>query len=308
MYENKIWNRFYNNIYDYLLLLPFYNYIVDQLTNINIEDSPNILLYGPKGFPHNLLIECAIAKKFNLKIPIKKRIPVWNNLLTYIETDYYFEIDCNQPDFPNDLNIFLDFLLNISKHKCIHLSRHVIIIKNIDYFHNNNSQSIRVIFERFYNNSLFICTTNSLNKIEKPIQSRMQQYRVPLPSKKEQTILLEKLTHKKDFIYIDRNFVKNVFLNEHQIIETLYYPPIKEFIESYKNKEEVRKFSLKLFQQDISLSYLIQDLINFIPEQKKLTFLEECTYIEQRSLHLEPSKLSFYLELILLTFFRFKAL
>ena len=127
------------------------------------------------------------------------------------------------------------------------MERHIIVIKNIDFFHNNNSQSIRVLFERFYNNVIFICTTNHINKVELPIQSRMQLVRVPLPKETEQRIILEKLTKSKDFIYIDRNFVKNIFFNHHKIIETLYYPPIKEFIRVKQSKENIRKFSLKLF-------------------------------------------------------------
>jgi DNA polymerase III delta prime subunit len=306
MYENKLWNTFYIHFFEYVLLIPFYNYIVNQLVNINILENPNILLYGAKGFPHNLLIETAIAKKFNLKLPIKKRYPVWNNLFSYIETDYYFEIDCRHPEFPSDLTVILDFLLTISKHKCMHLDRHIIIIKNIDFFHHNNSQSIRVIFERFYNNSLFICTTNSINKIEAPIQSRMQLYRVPLPSQREQSIILEKLTGNKDFIYIDRNFVKNVFFNEHTIQEITIFPAIKEFVTSCKNKEDIRKFSLKLFQQNISIKELILDLLNHIHKNKIYDFLEQCTAIEYQSMHLDSSKICFYLELILLIFYRYK--
>lgn len=306
MYENKLWSTFYNNFYEYLLLLPFHNYIVEQLININILDNPNILLYGAKGFPHNILIETAIAKKFNLQLPIQKRYPTWNNLFSYVETDYYFEIDCHHPEFPSDLNIILDFLLTISKHKCMHLDRHIIIIKNIDFFHHNNSQSIRVIFERFYNNSLFICTTNSINKIEAPIQSRMQLYRIPLPSHKEQEVILERLIGHNKYIYHDRNFVKNIFFNEHTIRETLLYPFIKEFITTCKNKEDIRKFSLKLFQQNISIKELILDLLNYIKKDYIYDFLEKCSIIEYNSLHLDSSKISFYIEMILLIFFRYK--
>jgi len=308
MYENKLWNTFYKEFFQYLSYLPFYNYIIDILSGIQILNTPNILLYGAKGFPHNLLIEAAIAKKFNLTLPIQKRYPIWNNLFSYIETDYYFEIDCFHPEFPSDLNIILEFLLTISKHKCIHLDRHIIIIRNIDFFHNNNSQSIRVIFERFYNNSLFICTTNHINKIEKPIQSRMQLYRIPLPSYNEQHVILEKLTKKNDFIYMDRNFIKNIFFNEHGLKETMNYPPLKEFISTVKKKDEIRKFSLKLFQQSITMTDLILDLINFITDKNKFNFLEECTSIEHMTLYADYSKLAFNLELILLLFFRYKDL
>lgn len=302
-YVNKLWNIFYIHFLDYLQDLPFYNYIVDQLSTINIQSSPNTLFYGPKGFPHTLLIETAICKKFNLKFPIQKRYPKWKDLFSYTETDYYFELDCFHPEFTTDLNVLIEFLLTISKHKCIHIDRHIIVMKNIEFFHNNNSQSLRVIFERFYNNVLFICTTNHINKIELPIQSRMQLIRVPLPKESEQCFLLEKLTKSKKYIYIDRNFVKNIFFTEHKLNESLNYPPIKEFIKQKQSKEEIRKFSLKLFQQSITLQYLILDLLTYVQEGKKNLFLQKATDLEYHSTYLDASKISFYIELILHLFF-----
>jgi DNA polymerase III delta prime subunit len=302
-YVNKLWNLFYMHFLEYLKDLPFYNYIIDHVSHLDIQTSPNLLFYGPKGFPHSLLIEAAICKKFNLKFPIQKRFPKWKDLFSYTETDYYFELDCFHPEFTTDLTVLMDFLLNISKHKCIHIERHIIIIKNIEFFHNNNSQSLRVLFERFYNNVLFICTSNHINKIEPPIQSRMQLIRVPLPKESEQKNLLEKLTKSKKYIYIDRNFVRNIFFTEHKLQETLNYLPIKEFIKQKQSKEDIRKLSLKLFQQSISIKYIILDLLTFIPDSKKVDFLSEACKIEHQSTYLDPSKISFYIELILHLFF-----
>jgi DNA polymerase III delta prime subunit len=302
-YVNKLWNLFYIHFLDYLKDLSFYNYIIDQVSNFDIQTSPNILFYGAKGFPHSLLIETAICKKFNLKFPIQKRFPKWKDLFSYAETDYYFELDCFHPEFTTDLNVLIEFLLTISKHKCIHIARHIIVMKNIEFFHNNNSQSLRVIFERFYNNVLFICTTNHINKIELPIQSRMQLIRIPLPKECEQRHLLEKLTKSTKYVYVDRNFVRNLFFTEHKLNHVLNYPPIIDFIKQDQSKEEIRKFSLKLFQQSISTQYVIVDLLTFMKDSNKIDFLYETSKLDHESNYLDHSKVSFYIELILHLFF-----
>ena len=183
------------------------------------------------------------------------------------------------------------------------MERHIIIIKNIEFFHNNNSQSLRVLFERFYNNVLFVCTSNHINKIEPPIQSRMQLIRVPLPKESEQKVLLEKLTKSKKFIYIDRNFVRNIFFTEHKLEYVLNYPPISDFTKQKQSKEDIRKFSLKLFQQSISIQFIILDLLTFLPDSKKADFLSDTSKLEYQSNHLDGSKVSFYVELILHLFF-----
>ena len=301
----KLWDTFYNSFEEYIELLPAYKFIYLQLLNNDIETSSNILTYGVPGFPHILLLEFYIAKLFNTTFPITKRSHIWNEL-PYVETDYYFEIDMAHPEFPKDIDMIINFLLSIIKNKCIYLSRHIFILKNIDVIHNNNSQAFRVILERFSGNVLFIATTNKLNMIERPILSRMILFRIPIPSEAEQKLILYKLTNKKTIRYIDRNLVKNIFFNETPIIAqikvlpTLLYPPIQEFIDTTCDKETVRKFAYKLYQHGISIQYIVIDLLHFIEDENtKINFISKVTDIECISCKTDSSKVCFFIEFIL---------
>lgn len=237
-----------------------YDYIISQLISMNIADNPNILLHGSEGISHSDIIETFIAKRFGLSLPLLKRYPVWNGL-AYIETNYYIEIDCLHPDFSN---VLLELLLTISKHKCIHMERHIIFLRNIEYFHRNNSQSLRVLFERFSHNVLFICSTRHINKIEPPILSRMQLYRVP--------IVLTQLQLKKR------------------------EPAIKLELTT---KEDIRKCAFKLFQQDISIPDIVKAVATKIPQKWIYDFIQQAAELEHQATLNDPSKLAFYLEMLL---------
>jgi DNA polymerase III delta prime subunit len=308
-----LWNQFYQHFEEYIQRLPRHKYITEVLFTNDIESSPNILLYGPHGFPHTLLMEYAISKFLSIPFPIQKRTPVWNQNFPYIETDYYFELDLGHPDFPKDIQDIIDFLLTIIRNKCIHLSRHMILLKNIDLIHNNNSQAFRVILERFSNNVLFIASTHRINKLEPPLLSRMQLHRVPLLTEEENKTLLHKLTNKTTIRYYDQNIVKNIFFNEPSVmkkiktIPTLSYPPLKEIIDTKVSKEELRKFAFKLFQQNIPIRDIVMDLLSsFQKEEEKHLFLQEATNTEHLSCISDPSKMSFYIEHILHMYYHYK--
>jgi len=302
----KIWNVFYNSFEEYIELLPSYKLFHLQMLNVDIETSSNILTYGVKGFPHILLIEFSLSKIFKTTFPITKRSQTWNDI-SYIETDYYFEVDFAHPDFPKDIDIIVQFLLAIIKNKCIYIARHIFILKNIDVIHNNNPQAFRVILERFSTNAFFIGTTNKLNMIERPILSRMILFRIPIPTEEEQKIILHKLTNKKTVRYIDRNLVKNIFFNENTTknITTLIYPPIKEFLECQQHdKENIRKFAYKLYQHCIPIEDIVKDLLHFIHDDiAKVDFINKSAEIECMSAKTDPTKVCFFIEAILHLYF-----
>ena len=306
-----LWDTFYNSFGEFIELVPSYKLIYLQLLNNDIETSSNILTYGHPGFPHILLLEFAIAKIFNTPFPIIKRTHLWNDL-PYIETDYYFEIDMEHPEFPKDIDTIINFLLSIIKNKCIYISRHIFILKNIDIIHNNNAQAFRVILERFSGTVLFIATTNKINMIERPILSRMFIFRIPIPSEAEQKAILHKLTNKKTVRYLGRNLIKNIFFNESAIVSKikiphLLYPPIEEFVESINDKDSVRKFAYKLYQHGIKIQDIVKDLMTYIPDDtNKVYFIERVAEIECMGCKTDSSKVCFFIEYILHTFIDLK--
>lgn len=306
-----LWDKFYHHFSDFMPLLPLHEYTCKQLLNNDMDSSPNILVYGPIGFPHMILIEYAIAIRFGATYPIQKRTPVWNNL-PYIETDYYVEMDMAHPDFPKNIQEMIDFLLNIIRNRCIYLSRHIIILKNLDILHRSNSQAFRVILERFTGNVLFISTTHHINQLEAPILSRMVSFRIPLPTEEQQIEILHKLTNKKTIRYVDRNIIRNIFFNEASVIKqlktlpTLTYPPLQDFIDRIYDKDEIRKFAYKLFQQDISISTITMDLISSLSEEEKHAFLKKAADIEQMSCTTDPAKVCFFIEYLLNIYHSYK--
>lgn len=309
----ELWNKFYSNFPYYLDMLTTHKNILIELEyNLTINDCSNILFYGQKGFPSLLLFELAICNQMKKKFPLLKKYPSWNNILNYTETDYYVEIDMDNPDFPQDIQILNKFLLNIINNKCIYLQRHIIIIKNIDLSENNSPQIFRVLLERFSNNVLFIVTTNTINSIEEPLRSRMLNIRIPLPSLEDNKKILSSLTDNK-YRIIDRNLIKNIFFNETKILKkykavpNLNFPPIIEIIENNISNLEIRKLSLKMFQQDIKLKDIIMDLLYSLKnENDKIDFLEKSASIEHQSKLLEKSKIGFCIELILNLYLNYK--
>lgn len=306
-----LWDTFYKSFPEYLPLLPYHSYISDQLLQDEINASPNLLLYGPRGFPHMLLIEHAIARKMNTTYPISKRTPMWNGM-TYIETDYYFEMDMAHPEFPKNIQEMIEFLLSIVRNKCIYLDRHIVILKNLDVLHRNNSQAFRVILERFSGNVLFIATTHHINQLEAPLLSRMICQRVPLPTEEQQKAVLHKLTNKKTIRYHERNLVQNIFFNEAAVIKqikvlpTLSYPPLQDFIDRPYEKEDIRKLSYKLFQQGISISTITLDLLPTLSEEQGHMFIQKAAEIEHMSCITDSSKESFFIEHLLNIYYSYK--
>ena len=299
-----LWDKFYQCFPDYLPLFPYHFYVAGQLFSQDINASPNILLYGPKGFPYMLLVEYAISRKMNTIYPIQKRTPVWNSM-PYIETDYYFEMDMAHPEFPKNIQEMIEFLLSIVRNKCIYLDRHIIILKNLNVLHRNNSQAFRVILERFSGNVLFLATTHHINQLEPPLLSRMISFRIPLPTEEQQKALLHKLTNKKTIRYVERNLIQNIFFNEPSVIKqiktlpTLAYPPIQELIDRPFDKEELRKLSYKLFQQSITISTITMDLLSSLPEEQGHLFIQQAADIEHMSCVTDASKESFFIEHLL---------
>jgi hypothetical protein len=308
----KLWDTFYADFGEYIQLIPAYQRIYKQFVNNDIgESSPNVLTYGAPGFPHVLLIEYSIATLVNTTFPISKRYLAWNSC-PYIETDYYIEIDMHHPDFPKEIQVIIDFMINIIKNKCIYLRRHIFILKNVDAIHRNRSQAFRNIFEQFSSSVMFIATTNKAHLLEAPIKSRMTMFRIPLPTEEEQKAILHKVTKSPTIRYIDRNLVKNIFLNEPIVLKqksklsTLHYPPLQDFINRTYNQDEIRKFSFKLYQHNITIPTIAIDFLSFVPDANIPDFVRDAATLDHMCCQSDQSKMCFFIESILYIFYKYR--
>ena len=182
------WVKAYDALLADILDIPTYRRIGEVLSH-GIQDSPNILLYGAKGFPHSVLWDAVARNEFGnfTRRPCVFRAQTTGNQeWHYQETPYFFDIDLQNPSQPKDLQTLSDFLTSILRHPCMHTSRHIFLLRNIDaVMTKDGSPMFRVLLERFSKNAWFICTTYKVASVECPIRSRFLAMRVPLMTPEE---------------------------------------------------------------------------------------------------------------------------
>jgi len=166
--------------------LPIHNEIVRVLaeTVTSPEGTPNVLLYGARGFPLELVYRAAIRRRFgefHLRDHVAGEIP-------YRRCGYFIELDFAHPNLPKDLECLTGFLRGIVDARFAHAPRHIIVLRNVDAL--RDPQPFRVLLERFSNNAVFLCTTHRIGAIEPPLRSRFQHSRVPLPTAQETRAIL----------------------------------------------------------------------------------------------------------------------
>jgi len=288
---DEIWNNYLDNFKNIIDEVPYHKKIIRMIID-QLDVLPNTMLYSHTGFPLELLYYTAFKEKFG-KFKINKLL--WDKEVLYNETPYFFEIDLSIPQQPKDLVKFIEFIKHIVKNPCIHSSRHIIVIKHIDYIVNNNKfYDFRVLFERFSSTTLFICTTHFYSKLEQPIKSRFFSVRVPLFTVKEFVATFEKLNLTYHPI-LEKNNCQNVYFAlyihylsiniPNAITEefcTYNCPTIYEFL---KNKpkpsmENIRDFAHKISINDSSIKNISEDLMNFVDKKNRMEFLGYATFID----------------------------
>jgi hypothetical protein len=260
----SLWIKFKNNFKDIICDIPEFN----KLYEIYSYYEYNLLLYSYIGYPIELLIDELIKKKFNITHLNKKEL-VWNKNVIYYENQYFFEIDLNNPNIPNDYSFLTEMILFIIKNKPVVNNKHLIILKNIDKL-GEYAFAFRIILEKYYNNVYFICTTHKISKIESPIKSRFSLIRLRLFTENEITLIFNKYLQQKQIITNNRNIIFCIFLcqvniNEPELIThdfcNFNYPLINKFIQTKYDLYDIRQLSYKLSQYNLSISNITMDLI-----------------------------------------------
>lgn len=300
------WEEFYTNFSKYLDKLPYHKYVCESLLTGDLNYLPNCLLYGPKGFPIDILIEYSISNYFKTSFPIQKRFPLWNQSLPYIETNYYFCIDAEHPEFPKEIDELIHFIKSIVQTKCIHLTRHIIILKNMDQIASHkNKFYFRVLLERFSQNVIFINTTHLVQMIEQPLRSRMTEFRIPLPKINEIHTILSMIQPDLTSLPNTRNLCLILFHLPSTDFSILHYPPIIELKKKKMTVIEIRQLCYKIFQYQISISEIIQDCLKLLEIDDCSSWITETAIIEHRSVISDPVKKYYYIEWILHHFQKF---
>jgi len=315
---DELWNYFTTNFDTRVIqYLPNHINIIKSLKHIivdgGIHEIQNILLYGAKGFPVNLLWETIFKEIFIGKY--YRNTVNWHNKLTYIETPYFFEIDMDDPSNPRELDVLSVFLKELVQHPCVHSRRHIIILHNIEKLcARRSSYSFRVLLERYSSNALFICTTHQLGSIESPLTSRCFNLRVPLPTNEEIGHIMKslELTHHPLLIANDCRdiyftlFVHWLSINMPEVVteEFCNYNTIG-IVDIIKNKkkntiEDIRLFVSKISVHDPSIADLTHDILKLIPNnKKKIEFIKTAAEIEYICATTEGHRKPLYIEMLL---------
>ena len=302
-----LWQVFVKNFKKIINDISDYNEILKFAVNYN----NNLLFYSQSGFPFDLFIDEIIKEKFNIPV-IYRNENWWNKTIVYNENQYFLEIDLNNPLMPKKFNCLKDMLLFIIKTRSVNTEKHLIIIKNIDkldeYFF-----AFRIILERYYNNCYFICTTNHISRIENPIKSRFSLFRFRIFTNNEINQIFNNyldISLNKHLISQDMRdiifaiFVAQTEINDKNLITydfcNLKYPPLKKFLESKYDLNDIRQLAYKYSQYDLTIKDLTLDLLKLNKKKgKEITIITNAIKFEELLLQSNKGREPIFIEALL---------
>jgi hypothetical protein len=254
--------------------------------------SNNKLLYTPIGFPIDTYLNMILIRILNIITPFNKTEHIWEKSIIYVENQYYMEIDLMNPENIKNVEKITTFLLHIICSKNVKMRKHLIVIKHIDML-SSLYHDFRIILEKYSHNVEFVCTTHFITKIDAPILSRFNRFRIPLFTFDEiQNVFTNYLNISMNDYLLEtktRNIIKAIFISEierhpasSEILTKGFiefnFPPFVDFIKTYnKNKnnlEEIRALSYKCCQYNISILQITQDFVKLVDY--------ECYYLNIR--------------------------
>lgn len=261
-----LWQTFIQNFRQIINDIDDYKKIFDFAVNYN----NNLLFFSYKGFPFDLFIDEIIKEKFKISHIYRNEL-CWNKTIVYNENQHFFEIDLANPIMPKKFNCLKEMLLFIIKTRSVNSHKHLIIIKNIDRL-NEYFFAFRIILERYYNNCYFICSTNHISKIENPIKSRFSLFRFRLFKSNEIQMIFNNYLDCSLSPYIQdkRDIFFAIFISQTAKYEPLLitedfcnlnYPPLRTFLDSKYNLNDIRQLAYKYSQYDLNIKDLTLDLL-----------------------------------------------
>lgn len=302
--SESYWSIFKNRFIDIINSNDYYKRMFTFLKNTN----NNALLYGSYGFPIDLFIDEILKQKFSLETLYKKEC-IWNKNMIYYHNQHFLEIDLMHPTMPKDMTIISKFILNVISNKNINDEKHLIIIKHIDILNSKDFNSFRIIIERYSNNVYFLCFTHKLDKIDVPVKSRFALFRMPLFQHDEIQKIFQEYLHIPVNKYLaeekTRDIIKAIYIahEDDNICTkefcTLNFPLVFEFYKKFKKKsnlDDIRQFSYKCFQYNISIKELLIDFLKLLPHTQKIRAVKIASEIEHIMQNSNKGRESIYIE------------
>tara|TARA_E500000178_G_scaffold306339_1_gene318433 strand:- start:10782 stop:11780 length:999 start_codon:yes stop_codon:yes gene_type:complete len=171
--------------------------ILEKLKNIsNIESFQSLLIYGGNGNGKYTISQLILQSLYGDDIYNKKHllfdVKVNGTLkqLDIVKSNYHFELYFND-NYNYDNNIICEFLKEISKsYNVINKSYKLVVLRNVQYMSQQLYNTLKNIFEKYYNNIKFIMICDTINNIPRYIFGFLFLVKIPyLKGQKE--ILVE---------------------------------------------------------------------------------------------------------------------
>lgn len=164
--------------------LTLHKDINERLIKIaNDKDAPHLLLYGPSGSGKRTRARAFICEYF--KIPeLKTSIATkdYKKLtVNLIHSEYHIELCPSKADASIVIDVINEMVLNTTVKKHVKF----LLLHGLDKVDKIVQNGLKAVMEKYYENCRFICTTNSLSKIDKALASRMTHVRIPAPESLE---------------------------------------------------------------------------------------------------------------------------
>lgn len=313
--DSDYWTLLQKNFKTIVTNHQYYNKMYQFLK----KSEANALLYGCYGFPTDIFIDEVIKYKFGITT-IYRQECTYNKDIIYFHNQYFLEIDLSNPSSCKKFANIGKFLTGIIKNKNISNRKHFIILKHIDVLNPDEFSIFRIILENFSNNVHFLCTTHKLDKIDVPVKSRFALIRMPLFQHSDIKSIFTKYLKIKLNPYLTktktRNIIKAIYIayieskNKELVTEdfcSLNYPPLKDFVNNLDKKtnnlDEIRKLSYQIFQYNISIPDILQDLLKIMPNNNKTSIVQSAAEIDHMLILTNRGREPIYIEAFLCSVF-----
>lgn len=277
----------HTHMVDWMLNIPKYRTVIENLQKEPLEHLPNMLFYGVTQIPLEYLAYALVKER----LP-QKRKHMWNDTLPYFECERFFEIQCTHPSMPKNYTLLCEFMKHILTSQCIHENKHIIILRDIDIIAQSEYHyALRVLLERFSQNVLFIGTTHHLSKLETPLLSRFMLLRIPSPNMDTLTELGKQIAPSiEPYLYIHKHssIMETLFrlymkLHEHDMCLLDNDADLKVFLSKTRTFEEIRTYAFRVFQRGIPFAEFCFHLIeNIKPAKYQSRLIQELANLEHQ--------------------------
>jgi len=255
--------------------LDFNNKLIENISNWNVNDLINLVIYGRSATGKTTQIYALLASILDKKVYDLKNVVFEEDrkVINYKSSIYHIEIDPTQLG-SNDRFFIQSFLklytetinigLNIPK---------IILFKNADLLSKQAQMQLRKIIENTSLTSRFIFEVTNISEFSPPLLSRCLKVRIQTPNKNEITKCIKNFCLKRNY-NIDEITINEIINNSNKISEFINLKKIFGFLKYYLVTNKQFNFLYYDIFYEI-LNFINSKKIYFITLQKIIEYINE---------------------------------